>query len=178
MNDEERRAKFQLIRKPRRVPLKEEQLTGPASQGLLFPMPRRDLLIFLVFPFVTEDEFTKTLELTKPAAILELRRSPRFDIGQLNRQQAFRWFEAMHSRYYDLSSLLPSDEQYAADPVQLVGTFLSRTGNQVAGPVMILISQANAEGNAEEDSVSTRIARLFASVSKHPWETVEIPQFA
>ncbi len=178
MNDEERRAKFQLIRKPRRVTLQEEQLTEPATQGLLFPMPKRDLLIFLVFPFVTEDEFTKTLELTKPAAILELRRSPRFDIGHLNRQEAFRWFEAVKTRYYDLSSSPAPDEQQAADPVQLVAAFLSRTGNQVPGPVMILISQGNPEGGADESSVFTQIAKLFASASKHPWETVEIPKFA
>lgn len=179
MSNEERKAKFQLIRKPRRVLPQEEQFSEPAGQGMLFPLPKRDLLIFLVFPLVTEDEFTRALELGKPAMILELRRSPRFDIGHLNRQEAFRWFEAMQSKYYDLSSALSPEEQNPADPVQLVGTFLNRhTGSQVAGPIMLLLSDTSFEGSADESSLPTRIARLFASTSKHPWETVEIPQFA
>ena len=178
MSSEERRARFQLIRKPRRVLLQEEQFSEPAGQGMLFPLPKRDLLIFLIFPLVTEDEFTKVLELAKPAAILELRRSPRFDIGQLNRHEAFKWFEAMQSKYYDLSSALSPEEQNPADPVQLVGTFLSRSGSPVAGPIMLLLSDTSFEESADENSVPTRIARLFASASKHPWRTVEIPQFA
>ena len=178
MSDDDRRAKFQLIRKPRKVPIHDEQFTGTASQSLLFPMPQQDLLIFLVFPLVTEDEFTRVLELTKPACILELRRSPRFDVGHLNRQEAFRWFEAMHSRYYDLSSKHYSDEQYAANPVEMVDTFLRRTGNKIIGPVMILINQGYPEREDEESSISTQIARLFSTASKHPWKTVEVPQFA
>lgn len=178
MSNEERRAKFQLIRKPRRVLPQEEQFSEPAGQGMLFPLPKRDLLIFLVFPLVTEDEFTKVLELAKPSTILELRRSPRFDIGHLNRQAAFRWFEATQSKYYDLSSALSPEEQNPADPVQLVGTFLSRAGSQVEGPIMLLLSDTSFEESADKNSLPTRIARLFASTSKHPWETVEIPQFA
>jgi hypothetical protein len=145
---------------------------------MLFPLPKRDLLIFLVFPLVTEDEFTKVLELAKPSTILELRRSPRFDIGHLNRQEAFRWFEAMQSKYYDLSSALSPEEPNPADPVQLVRTFLCRAGGQVAGPIMILLSDTSFEESAAENNLPNRIARLFASTSKHPWETVEIPQFA
>lgn len=178
MSNDERRAKFQIIRKPQRVPLQEEQFSEPAGQGMLFPLPKRDLLIFLVFPLVTEDEFTAALEMAKPVMILELRRSPRFDIGHLNRQEAFRWFEAMQAKYYDLSSVQIPEETDPADPVQLVRAFLSRSGSQVAGPVMLLLSDTSSEGSADESRLPTRIARLFASASKHPWETVEIPQFA
>lgn len=178
MSNDERRAKFQIIRKPRRVPLQEEQFSEPVGQGMLFPLPKRDLLIFLVFPLVTEDEFTAALEMAKPVMILELRRSPRFDIGHLNRQEAFRWFEAMQAKYYDLSSVQIPEEADPADPVQLVRAFLSRSGSQVAGPIMLLLSDTSSERSADESSLPTRIARLFASASKHPWETVEIPQFA
>lgn len=178
MSNDERKAKFHLIRKPRRVPPHEEQFTEPAGQGMLFPLPKRDLLIFLVFPLVTEDEFTKALELAKPATILELRRSPRFDIGHLNRQEAFRWFEAAHAKYYDLSSVLSPEQPDPADPVQMVGTFLSRSGSHITGPIMLLLSDTALQESADEVSLPTRIARLFASASKHQWETVEIPQFA
>ena len=178
MSNEERRARFQLIRKPTRVLPDEDQFREPAGQGMLFPLPKRDLLIFLSFPLVTENEFAKVLELAKPAAILELRRSPRFDVGQLNRQEAFRWFDAIQSKYYDLSSALSPEEQNRTDPVQLVGTFLGRAGSQVAGPIMLLLNNTSFEKSVDENSVPTRIARLFAAASKHPWETVEIPKFA
>jgi len=178
MSDDERKARFQLIRKPRRVAPSEDQFTEPASQGVLFPMPKRHLIIFLVFPYVTEEDFTRTLELAKPSAVLELRRFPRFDMGQLNRRQAFRWFEATHSKYYDLSPMVSPDDQYASDPVQLVGSFLRRSGTQIAGPVMILMSQNYPELNSGDNSVFDEITRLFTSVSNHPWETLEIPQFA
>lgn len=178
MSNEERKAKFQLIRKPRRVEPQPEQFSQPDGQGLLFPLPKRDLLIFLVFPLVTEDEFKKVLELAKPATILELRRSPRFDIGHLNRQEAFRWFEAVQSKYYDLPSVLPPEEPRPTDPIQLIDRFLARTGGQVNGPIMLLLSDSLLQQTQYETSLLTRITRLFSSMSKHGWETLEIPQFA
>lgn len=178
MSNEERKAKFQLIRKPRRLPPQEEQFAEPIGQGMLFPLPKRDLLIFLVFPLVTEDEFTKTLEMAKPAMILELRRSPRFDIGQLNRQQAFRWFEASHAKYYDLSSALVPEQQDPMDPVHLVRKFLSRPDRQLCGPIVLLLSDTAAQERDDDTSLPTKIARLFALASKHQWQTLEIPQFA
>jgi len=177
MTDEERKSRFQVIRKPQRLPLEEEVFLETASQGLLFPVPRRDLLIFVVFPLVTENDFKRMLELSKPTAILELRRSPRFDIGHLNRHLAFRWFESTHSKYYDLTSAIHSEPQSAADPVELVGGFLSRAGKQVSGPVVILISQTYLDKGSSDD-VLTRIAKLFTSASEHPWRTIELPRFA
>ena len=178
MSDQERRTRFQLIRRPQRALIEERQFNEPAAQGQLFPIPRQDLLIFLVFPRVTEDEFTKTLELAKPAAILELRRSPRFDIGHLNRQEAFKWFNAMHAKYYDLSSGISPADDVPADPVHLVDTFLAHSSGKVTGPIMLLISEASVAGQPPGESIPIRIARLFASASQHRWDTVEVPQFA
>lgn len=98
-------------------------------------------------------------------------------MGQLNRRQAFRWFEATHSKYYDLSPMLSSDDRYASDPVQLVGSFLRRAGNQISGPIMILMSQNYPDVNSSDNSVFDDITRLFTSVSNHPWETLALPQF-
>ena len=176
MSTEDRRIKLQLVRSPKRVEVSEEQFADPASQGLLFPMPKRDLLIFLVMPRVTEEEFTKTLEAAKPTVILELRRAPRFDIGRMNRQEAFKWFEASQSRYYDLSSNEPREGAF--DPVILVQSFLQGPGGRVDGPVLLLISESPARVPSEDEKLISRIARLFASASEHQWETVEVPQFA
>jgi len=181
MTDEERKARFHIVRTPKKLAPREDQFTEPASQGTLFPMPRRHLIIFVVFPWVTEEDFTHTLEMAKPSAILELRRFPRFDMGQLDRRQAFRWFEATHSQYYDLAPMSPSDDRYdryASDPIQLIGAFLRRGGTQIAGPVMILMSQNTPDAKSIDSGIFDEIRRLFVSVSDHPWETHQVPQFA
>ncbi len=75
MTLEQRKATFQLIKKPRpALPFEDRSFDTP-SQATLFPMEEPDLLIFLYFPFVTAEEFTRTLELARPAAVLKLRRS-------------------------------------------------------------------------------------------------------
>jgi hypothetical protein len=173
MSDTPGRVKLQLIKRPRRVEVEEGELTDPISQGMLFPVPKRDLLIFLVVPRLTEEEFTKTLDLSKPTVILELRRSPRFDIGRMNRQEAFKRFAAFDSQYYDLSS----DQVKRVDPVALTQSFLERSTKPLAGPVLLLLNESPSEHEPSQESVTWRIARLFASKSKHSWETLEIPQF-
>lgn len=176
MSTENRTIKLQLVRSPKRIGISEEQFADPAAQGLLFPMPKKDLLIFLFVPRVTEEEFTKILESAKPSAILELRRTPRFDIGRMNRQEAFKQFETVQSRYYDLSSNEPRGGVF--DPVILVQSFLEGPEGRVDGPILLLISESPAREQSEDEKLISRIARLFATASKHRWETVEVPQFA
>ncbi len=176
MSNEERKAMFKLIRKPQRVAPTEEQFVEPASQSLLFPVRSKDLLIFVVFPLANEEDFTAPLEFARPAAILELRRSPRFDFGRMNRQLAFQWFESLHSRYYDLPPMLGSVDASAADPVQMIARFLKESGNQVNGPVIILLSHAHAA--EPESDIMGQITRLFSSTSDHSWKTITFPQYA
>jgi hypothetical protein len=42
---------------------------------------------------------------------------------------------------------------------------------------MLLLSDMAIQEH-DDDALPTKIARLFASASKHQWNTVEIPQFA
>ncbi len=171
MTLEERKATFQLIKKPRpALPFEDRSFDTP-SQATLFPMQEPDLLIFLYFPFVTAEEFTRTLELARPAAVLELRRSPRFDFGHLNRQQVFRIFDAIHSTYYDLGPMESSSDRYASDPVQLVGAFLRSASAPPKGPVLILLNQKGLE---IDDSIPADITGLFATASNHPWRTYTV----
>jgi hypothetical protein len=139
----------------------------------LFPLPKKDLLLFLLIPGVTEEEFTAALDYAKPVIILELRRSPRFDIGRLNRQAAFEWFERSHSKYYDLASqYAATDDDSHWDSLALVEAFLKRAGSRVEGPVMLLVNDRGTE------NLATLIAQRFATASKSAWNTFEIPQYA
>src|ERR1700732_3453110 len=106
MMKQEHNARFQIISGVKRNDITAETFVAanPNAQATLFPTPRPGLLIFVFFPDVTEDEFKKTLELAKPAMIVELRNTPRFDIGRLNRHIVFQYFDREHSKYLDLTS--------------------------------------------------------------------------
>jgi len=161
------------VRKPTRIQVSQDEFVEPGPQALLFPLPKKDLLLFLLFPGVTEEEFTAALDYARPVVVLELRRSPRFDIGTLNRQAAFEWFERSHSKYFDLASQSSaSGDDSPWDPLALVEAFLKRAGSKVEGPVMLLVNDSGAE------SLAPLVAQRFATASKSVWKTVEIPQYA
>ena len=100
------RPRLQIAHAPKRANISAEDFQEPASQRMLFPLPRQGLLIFILFPDVTEEEFRETLEHARPSFVLELRSSPRFDIGRLNRRLAFQVFASQNTTYLDLTSSL------------------------------------------------------------------------
>jgi hypothetical protein len=174
MKEQEQRPRLRLVQKPIRTPVNQDDFVEPGAQALLFPLPKKDLLLFLLFPGVTEEEFTAALDYARPVIVLELRRSPRFDIGGLNRRAVFEWFERSRSKYYDLPSQLSVvNDDSRWNPLALVEAFLSRVGPKVEGPVMLLIND-----DRESQNLATLVAQRFASASKSAWHTFEIPQYA
>jgi hypothetical protein len=173
MIEKQGRPALKLIRSPRRQRITPEQFSAPGSQALLFPLPQQDLLIFLLFPAVTEEEFTPVLEYAKPTIILELRRSPRFDIGGLTRQDAFKQFKKITRSI--LTYRLGLDPQQAKNgtTVALIDTFLQPLKHPRHGPVMILLNEQRRPVD-----VAAEITQRFTAVSNSEWRTYEIPQFA
>ena len=175
MSDSRERVKLELVRAPQRTPVTEDRFAGRPTQKALFPVPKQDLLVFVSVSRVTEEEFTKTLEMARPRVILELRRSPRFDIGSMNRRLAFRWFDSLESKYYDLSSLR---SQEGTDPETWVQTFLERPESQVEGPILLLISDPDATSKSSDEYLIPKITSIFTSALHRDWETVHVPHFA
>src|SRR5260370_1798692 len=141
MKEQEQRPRLRLVQKPIRTPVNQDDFVEPGAQALLFPLPKKDLLLFLLFPGVTEEEFTAALDYARPVIVLELRRSPRFDIGGLNRRAGFEWFQPRHPKYYDLPSQLSVvDDDSRWNPLVLGEAFLVRVGPKGEGPVMLLIN--------------------------------------
>jgi hypothetical protein len=178
MNSAELKARFHLIQKPKRVAPQLDRLFESPMQNQLFPVPKENVLIFLVLPLVSDEEFTNVLGSLRPVAILELRRSPRFDLGQLNRKEVFRSFKESSSVYLDLAAGRTEDPSLDDDPVQLVKSFLKRSGDKIPGPVMLLLNKEGFEEPKAIDLITNEIASLFASASKNRWEALQIPQFA
>src|SRR6267154_686780 len=106
MDHKARRAHLQIVPRTLRSEIGPRDFQAPlvGAQSNLFPAPRPGLLIFVYFPEVGEDEFRNVLQFAKPSSILELRNTPRFDIGRLNRQTVFQYFDREHATYVDLTS--------------------------------------------------------------------------
>jgi hypothetical protein len=177
MKTESLKGKFQLIRSPQRISLDKQDFLGPGVQEQLFPVPKDSLIVFLEFSRISDDEFTTVLDWVRPSAVLELRRVPRFDVGQLNRKEAFKSFKAVETTYFDLTAQLDTDETSERDMVHLIESFLKRFGDRIDGPFMVLINNSATEETGEQENVISQIVHTFASFSKRPWESVTVPRF-
>jgi hypothetical protein len=161
---------LRLVRPPKRRSIDPSELGPCGPQGLLFPLPDRNVLIFVTFPRVTEDEFVSTLRDAMPSLVLELRRWPRFDLGRLTRQQAFRAFAEAQAQYVDLWGHFRLED--STDPRKVFDLFLSKAQNSLAGPIMVLLNE-----NEGDESLLNVIAEGLASLSKRPWRTFEVPRY-
>jgi len=144
----------------------------PKSQGMLFPLPRYGLLILMRFPDITEEEFRETLEYAKPSFVLELRASPRFDIGRLNRQLAFQVFQAQNAAYMDLtSSLMGKIDREAV--LGSLNKFLHMFRPSFDRPVMLLVNRIESDAHFLKNILST-----IASYNSSATEIYEVPRFS
>jgi hypothetical protein len=166
-------SRLHVVPKASRKELDPKDFHAPikGTQSNLFPAPRPGMIIFVYFPDVTEDEFRKALELSKPCAVFELRNTPRFDIGKLNRRAVFQYFDSERIRYVDITSWThrsDSESSIFDDVAQALQTECVRFDR----PVMFLMNTHNAPSG-----FSRRIVDLVSSVKKISPEVLSIPQF-
>lgn len=173
MNEHDPKTRFQVVPKRQRSEVSAEAflVSNVAAQSNLFPIPRAGLLIFVFFPEVTEDEFRKTLEMAKPSVVVELRSTPRFDIGRLNRQTVFQYFDREHSKYLDLTSK-QVDETGGLDLIQEVRESFTKNHVRFDKPIMFLLSR-----HSSTPELSERIVGVVSELKKTPPEVLEIPHF-
>lgn len=171
MDDETPKARLQLVRRPRRVEIQPEDFIEPSAQGTLFPIPRRGLLILVQFPDVSEQEFRETIEYAKPSFVVELRSSPRFDIGRMNRQLAFQVFQRQNATYLDLTSTmmgeLDRDELF-----QNLRKFFQGGKSTFDRPVAFLINRSEAD-----DGFVRKLIDMAGSFAPAPSVVYEVPRF-
>ena len=129
------------------------------------------MLIFVYFPEVSEDEFRKALEFSKPSAVLELRTTPRFDIGRLDRKTVFQCFDRDHTKYLDLTSW-GSDDRRPSDLLGEIEEALKKDSIRFDRPIMFLLNSYNAPRG-----FSAQIIDLVSSMKKTRPEVFAVPQF-
>lgn len=130
------------------------------------------MLIFVYFPEVTEDEFRNALEFSKPSVVLELRTTPRFDIGRLDRKTVFQCFDRDHVKYLDLTSWGNNDRRHS-DLLDEIADAFKNDNIRFERPVMFLLNSFK-----DPRGLSTQIIDLVSSIKKTKPEVFAVPQFA
>lgn len=171
MNDNETKKRFHVISGLRRADVTAETFLTSNTQSTLFPTPRPGLVIFVFFPEVTEEEFRITLEIAKPGIVVELRNTPRFDIGKLNRQLVFQYFDSGRSTYLDLTSQRIGQANWPQLLEDLKRMF-NKNHIHFDKPIMFLLSTHNSP-----PEFSDRIIDVVAAIKKSPPEVLNVPRF-
>lgn len=172
MKDQSKRTNLRLVGTPHRVPVQKSDFVEPGPQTGLFPRLKAGLLIFVFFPDVTEQEFREAIEFSQPSLVMELRRAPRFDIGHLNRREAFQVFANHHSMYVDLTSESMGKLFDGDDIVSSVTQFWQVKRPAFDRPIMFLLDRSESA-----PTVTSRILHALKDLTPDGAELCEVPTF-
>jgi hypothetical protein len=174
VSNQDHKRRLQVVPKVDRKELRPQDFYASldGAQTNLFPAPRPGMLIFVYFPDVTEDEFRKALEFSKPCAVFELRNTPRFDIGKLNRKTVFEYFDTQHTKYVDITSCTPKDGTDSSVLNEVADAF-KKDCARFDRPVMFLLNSYNTPSG-----ISRQIINLISSIKKISPEVLSVPHFA
>lgn len=174
MPDQPDRPRLFVVGKFRRARVRAEDFQSPAlgAQARLFAEPRPGMVIFVSFPEVAQAELLEVLTGAKPSLVVELRYSPRFDIGTLNRKAIFGVFEQVQARYVDLASSRMTDRD-TSSLLRDVRELLERESSSLERPIAFLVSS-----RAMPNSFPERVIEVASSVMKgRAKEVLRIPQY-
>jgi hypothetical protein len=158
--------------------------TAPAQNSFL-PSSDPGTLIFLSWDTATFDDLLDVLELSKPKLIVDMRVSPRFNIGQLTRRRFFELLRELKCQYVDLFGRMGIENvSDALTNPMLVATqtakFIERLPVPNSGPLVFLHDNDlmnDAYVSALAQSLPSRVAsgwQVFrqgsrdANTIKHP----------
>jgi hypothetical protein len=166
-NVDTRPAHLRVVRHPE-LDHTDDRGSGPV-QRTLFPFAGTSICI-VDMPMISDDEFALTVKTLAPVQILDLRTVPAFDVGRLNRHRAFELFESQGSAYVDVAGLIGArsrrDARLNVDyVVDLISSQPRRDGNDIAGPIMILMDDSDAVRNA-----AVHLPDVLPARSKKSWD--------
>jgi len=171
MPDETKRNQLYIVPKQKRMPISALDFVEPGTQGMLFPAPKHGLILFVLFPDVTEQEFRDVLKSAMPSYVIELRASPRFDIGNLTRQAAFQAFQHHNINYLDLTSALMKTSDIDAVLYRL-RDFLREMRPKFDRPMIFLVNRAESN-----ETLVPRVMEALTEFSAEPKHILEVPHF-
>jgi hypothetical protein len=153
--------------------LSAKTFTRPAWQSTLFAMENPTLVVFVNLERIGEADLITVLKGSRPKTVFDLRRVPRFDIGNLNRRIVFSLFAELSTQYVDLSTVLlqKDGKDIRSNPSVVAGLVLQSQGREsIKGPVVFLV---NPDGFGE-DYISPLLEALPYEL-RTPWDVLRIP---
>jgi hypothetical protein len=154
-----------------RVKIERQDFIAKVTQGELFPVRRPKMVIFVHFPEVTEQEFREMVDFAEPSHVIELRTSPRFDIGGLDRRSAFQTFERKRITYCDLTSS-SNDENDSDIILNNLAKFFQLIRPTFERPIVFLTSPLE-----EAKGIPHRVLDACAQFGYRPDSVYEVPHF-
>ena len=171
MPDENNRTQLFIIPKQKRTTISAQDFIEPGTQGMLFPTPKRGLVLFILFPDISEQEFRDALMSAMPSHVIELRTSPRFDIGGLTRHDAFQAFKVQRINYLDLTSATMGEVGVEAS-LCILRDFLREARVKFDKPIIFLVDRAESDKN-----IVSRVMQTLTEYSPEPKYVFEVPHF-
>lgn len=124
-----------------------EPISTP-GQMRLFPADAPTPMVIADISLINEVEMLSLLRDTPPRWLIDLRPSPRFDIGRLNRARVFGLFERHHIRYEDICGILDiysrRDASFSSGRVaaELSRIFVKANAASEPGKVTVLVDDS------------------------------------
>ena len=153
-------------------PIEHGTFVRPAWQTTLFANRNPSLLLFVNFEEVSESDFKAILSGARPKFLFDLRRVPRFDLGGLNRRQAFSLFSKAGTRYLDLSRRLNAEGETTIFDPGFAAQLIANSSNQafIDGPAAFLV-----DAQQFDEANIGRLIKSLPSNKPTPWDVLRVP---
>lgn len=143
---------------------------APGTQLSLFAPRRAEVAVFLVFSMIDEERFVSLFRQIRPRVVVDVRVSPRFDVGRLRRRDVFSLFRDLHAAYHDLQGMATEQAESRDEP--LAALFQRRFRQvDISGPVVIICEHQSRIG-AVIEAVTPMLPKAEA------WDYVAFPPAA
>ena len=144
-----------------------DEVGNVPSQGMLFQLPSKHLLVFLDVSSITDRMFLSVVT-AGMVRVFDLRVAPRFDIGQLTRSRVFELFNKHRIDYFDIPGSLSVLSRYDVrlNPESIAPLILAKISDaEMIGPNLFLL-----ENDERAREFATLLPRSLPAPSKHIWE--------
>jgi hypothetical protein len=164
---------LRLIEGPEAVePLAASSFARAGWQNTLFANVNPSLVIIINCESISDDELVSTLYGSRPKAIFDIRRVPRFDIGGFSRKDAFFVFRSIEAQYVDLTSIHRRNVPESVVSALLVSEAIGDTQLFLpkGGPIGLLV-----DSNQFSEEYITALLDMLPSDEKDPWDVFRLP---
>lgn len=141
------------------------------AQLSLFPEHRPRLIAIVGLHYLQDGGLAEALHKVRPRIVIDVRFSPRFDLGMMNRRVAFELFREISAVYLDLFSMVSRDIDI--ESALLAESFRSRLAastKAASGPIMFL-----ADGMVPCSSLFRAVKRNVTTEAMGAWDFVLYP---